>query len=77
MTDRSVLGMVPGTRLAFGARWGSPAAVDPVEIGESAALAARQPASAGDDQRLLAAAACPGRFGALRPSPNQRDSPAL
>ena len=48
MTDRSVLGMVPGTRLAFGARWGSPAAVDPVEIGESADdLAVKAPLHAG------------------------------
>jgi hypothetical protein len=44
--------MVPGTRLAFGSRKGSPAAVDPAEDGESAALAARQPTSAGDDQRF-------------------------
>jgi hypothetical protein len=51
----SGLGIVPGTRLAFGCRLGSLAAVDPAEDGESTALAARQPASAGDDQPLAAA----------------------
>jgi hypothetical protein len=41
--------------LAFGSRLGSPTDVDPAEDGESATLAARQPASAGDDQRLAVA----------------------
>jgi hypothetical protein len=50
----SGLGIVPGTRLAFGCRLGSLAAVDPAEDGESTTLAARQPASAGDDQPLPA-----------------------
>jgi hypothetical protein len=69
----SVFGMVPGTRLAFGCRWGSPAAVDPADDGDSTALAARQPTSAGDDQRLPVADV----LGALRPFPNQLDSTAL
>jgi hypothetical protein len=69
--------MVPGTRLAFGIRLGRPAVVDPAEDGELATLAARQPASAGDDQRLPAADVLLGKVGAPRPSLNQLDSTAL
>src|SRR5271157_1165959 len=49
-------GIAPGTRLAFGSRCGSPAAVGAPEIGAFIASAARKPVSAGDDQRLPAIA---------------------
>src|SRR6516164_5800916 len=69
--------MAPGTRLAFGIRLGSPAVVDPAEAGELAALAARQPTSAGDDQRSPGAGLLLAKVGAPRPSLNQLDSTEL
>jgi hypothetical protein len=69
--------MAPGTRLAFGSRFGSPAGVAPPEDGESTASAAFQPSSAGDDQRIPDAAVRPeGLLGASRPPLNQFDSTA-
>jgi hypothetical protein len=69
--------MAPGTRLAFGSRFGSPAGVAPLEDGESTVSAAFQPSSAGDDQRFLVAAVRPeGLLGASRPPLNQFDSTA-
>jgi hypothetical protein len=71
----SVLGMPPGTRLAFGSRFGSPAGVAPLEDGESTVFAAFQPSSAGDDQPLPAAAVIPEELpDASRRPPNQFDS---
>ena len=69
-----VLGMAPGIRFAFGDRLGSPAAVSPLEDGESTVCAARQPSSAGDAQPLPAAAVEPDRPGALLLPLNQFDS---
>ena len=71
-----MLGMVPGIRLVFGIRLGSPAPVEPSEDGESAASAACQPASAGDDQRLGVVAVRPGVLTGSRPPRNQFDSTA-
>src|SRR5215472_15780437 len=45
---------VPGIRLAWGTRLGSPATVVPPEAGATATSAARQPSSDGDDQPPLA-----------------------
>ena len=72
----SVLGIAPGIRLAFGCRLGSPAAVEPAEDGESAVSAARQPSSAGDDQRLSVVAVRVEVLGAPRRPLNQLDSTA-
>jgi len=70
--------MVPGTRLAFGIRLGSPAAVGAPADGESTVSAACQPASAGDDQRfasaLVTAAELPDGLAPSCPPLNQLDS---
>src|SRR5271156_335012 len=66
--------MVPGTRFALGSRLGSPALVEPLEDGASTASAACQPSSAGEDQRLPAAAVGPEEPGVVRPPLNQCDS---
>ena len=71
-----VLGMAPGTRLAFGSRLGSPADVGAPEIGASTVSAARQPSSAGDDQRRPAVAVTPDEPGTSRLPLNQRASTA-
>ena len=75
-TTGCVPGTVPGTRFAFGSRWGSPAAVEPPEDGESTVSAACQPSSAGEDQRLPAAEVMPDEPGVMRPPLNQPDSTA-
>src|SRR5271165_1321363 len=73
-TPGCVLGMEPGTRFAFGNRLGRPAVVGAPEIGASTVSAARQPSSAGDDQRRPTAAVTPGEPGASRLPLNQRAS---
>src|SRR5260370_27604132 len=65
------VGMVPGTRFAFGSRLGSPAVVGAPGVGVSTVFAARQPSSAGDDQRFPAVR---GEPGVRRPPWNQCDS---
>src|SRR5271165_138820 len=75
-TTACVPGTVPGTRFAFGSRWGSPAAVEPPEDGESTVSAACQPSSAGEDQRFSAAEVMPDEPGVMRPPLNQPDSTA-
>ncbi len=72
---------VPGTRLAFGTRLGSPAVVVPADEGAAAAAAASQPSSAGELQLLpvwagtSASASC-DQPTELRPRRNQSDSTA-
>src|ERR1039457_5688041 len=70
-----VLGMAPGTRLAFGSRLGSPAAVGAPAAGETTVSAAFQPSSAGGEQRVWArargteAGRAAGRAGSLATAP--------
>src|SRR5450432_598150 len=65
---------VPGTRFAFGTRFGRPAGVRPLEEGVLATSAARQPSSAGEVQVLAFSSSCPGPATACRPRRNQSDS---
>src|ERR1022692_4866076 len=65
---------VPGTRFAFGTRFGRPAGVRPLEDGVLATSAARQPSSAGEVQVLAFSSSCPGPATACRPRRNQSDS---
>src|SRR5215469_14456109 len=69
----------PGTRFAFGTRFGSPVAVVPLETGVCATSAASQPASAGEDQSAATAPAplsgrAAGWSAPCRPRRNQSDS---
>src|SRR5450755_2780051 len=65
---------VPGTRFAFGTRFGRPAGVMPLEDGVLATSAARQPSSAGEVQVAAFSSSCPGPATACRPRRNQSDS---
>src|SRR5215471_18610887 len=67
----------PGTRLAWGVRRGSPAAVTPPTAGATTLSAARQPSSPGDVQAGAArwgSSGTPARGGGLRRARNQSDS---
>ena len=65
---------VPGTRFAFGTRFGRPAEVRPPEDGALATAAARQPSSAGEDQLSAFSSSGPEPATACRPRRNQSDS---
>src|ERR1022692_3478481 len=65
---------VPGTRFAFGTRFGSPAGVRPLDDGALATSAARRPSSTGEVQVSAFSSSCPGPATACRPRRNQSDS---
>jgi hypothetical protein len=65
---------VPGTRFAFGTRFGRPAEVTPPDEGALTTSAARQPSSAGELQLSAFSSSCPEPATACRPRRNQSDS---